>query len=82
MLQESLVAVKMFVVSLFVDELWSSKPSALERLRSRVHLDVPFSPLFHLEQLLNHLDDRLHLLGWVLLHLVKQCPHASAVVSD
>lgn len=82
LLEESLICEEMLVISFFVDQFWSCKSSALKKLWLLIDLDVPLSPLLHLEQTVDHADDRFHLLIWSLFRLVQQRSHGSAVVSD
>lgn len=82
LLQESLVGVELLSFSLLVLEFRSSKLSTLEDLWILIHLNVPLSPLLHAEELTDHLDNRVHLLLWVLLYSVEKGSHAPTVLSD
>ena len=46
------------------------------------NLNIPLGPFLHLEKLVDHANDRVHLLLWILLDLVKQSSHRLAVVSN
>jgi hypothetical protein len=65
-----------------VNKLRSCESSALKFSWFSFYLDVPFFPFLHLEELLDHADNRLHLLLWILLDFVEQESHVLAIVSD
>jgi hypothetical protein len=82
LLQEPLIDEQLLVSSFLVVKFWNCESSAFKLLRLVIDSDVPLSPFLHLEKVVDHLDDRLHLFIWVLLDLVQKGSHGSAVVSD
>lgn len=66
LLQEHLVTEEL-LGSFIVIEFRGSKFSGIKDLRLLFNSDIPFFPLLHLEKLVDHLGDGVHLLFWILL---------------
>lgn len=80
--QKSLVTEQLLACTFLMLKFWCSKFSALKLLWLVLDSDVPLGPFLHLEKFLNHINDGLHFLGWILLNSIEKLSHSSTVVSD
>lgn len=80
--QKWLVDEKAHVISFFVNQLWRCKSPTLDDLRLLLNGDVPFLPLAHLQEFVDHVCYLLKLISGRLLDSIEELPHLLSAVSN